>query len=201
MSENPFDRDGLRRQLERSRFERALEVCESMVAHRVLLTNSELARLNNILLGRQPTDDPWRQGPMTSTLRSGREVQFSVMADPKVSLRDRLHQATAIAEAGKAPDGTEHAPEAVIDAAVDVYVNMVLSHYFQDGNRRKAVLAAHYFLDGNRRTAVLAAHYFLRRYGLPVSGLAIHEMGLGDVRNPEQVELLRQTLRNMAKLR
>ena len=170
----------------RSRFERALEVCESMVAHRVLLTNSELARLNNILLGRQPTDDPWRQGPMTSTLRSGREVQFSVMADPKVSLRDRLHQATAIAEAGKAPDGTEHAPEAVIDAAVDVYVNMVLSHYFQ---------------DGNRRTAVLSAHYFLRRYGLPVSGLAIHEMGLGDVRDPEQVELLRQTLRNMAKLR
>ena len=40
-----------------------------------------------------------------------------------------------------------------------------------------------------------------RRYGLPVSGLAIHEMGLGDVRNPEQVELLRQTLRNMARLK
>jgi prophage maintenance system killer protein len=186
MSEVTFNRDGLRLQLERARFERALEVCESMVSHRVLLTNSELVRLNNILTGHQPTDDPWRQGPMSITLRSGKQVQFSVMADPKVSLRDQLHQATAIAEAGKAPDGTEHAPEAVIDAAIAVYVNMVLSHYFQ---------------DANRRTAVLAAHYFLRRYGLPVSGLAIHEMGLGDVREAEQVELLRQTLRNMAKLR
>lgn len=186
MSEVLFNRENLRLQLERARFERALEVCESMIAHRVLLTNSELARLNNILTGHQPTDDPWRQGPMTTTLRSGQEVQFSVMSDPKVGLRDQLHRATEIAETGRRPDGSGHAPEAVIDAAVDVYVNMVLSHYF---------------LDANRRTAVLAAHYFLRRYGIPLSGIAIHEMGLGDVRDPGQVELLRQTLRNMAKLR
>ena len=157
-----------------------------MVDHRVLLTNSELARLNNILTGRPPTDEPWRDGPMTVTLRSGKQVQFSVMADPKINLRDRLHKATEIAEAGKGPDGSEHLPEAVIDAAVDVYVNMVLSHYF---------------IDGNRRTAVLAAHYFLRRYGLPLSGLAIHEMGLGDIRDPDQIENLRQTFRNMARFK
>ncbi|MBU6375579.1 MAG: Fic family protein [Bdellovibrionales bacterium] len=175
MSEVTFNRETLRLQLERARFERALEVCESMVDHRVLLTNSELARLNNILTGHQPTDDPWRQGPMTATLRSGRQVQFSVMADPKVSLRDCLHQATELAESGH-----------IIDAAVELYVKMVLSHYFQ---------------DANRRTAVLAAHYFLKRYGTPISGVAIHEMGLGDIRDPDQIDALRQTLRNMAKLK
>ncbi|NDD92418.1 hypothetical protein EBZ37_10070, partial [bacterium] len=71
-------------------------------------------------------------------------------------------------------------------AAVELYVKMVLSHYFQ---------------DANRRTAVLAAHYFLKRYGTPVSGVAIHEMGLGDIRDPDQIDALRQTLRNMAKLK
>jgi hypothetical protein len=175
MSEVTFSRETLRVQLERARFERALEVCESLVAHRALLTNAELARLNNILTGHQPTDDPWRQGPMSVTLRSGRQVQFAVMADPKVHLRDRLHHSTELAEAGQ-----------VIEAAVEIYVNMVLSHYFQ---------------DANRRSAVLAAHYFLKRYDTPISGLAIHEMGLGDVRDPAQVEALREALRNMSKLK
>ncbi|MEN9723078.1 MAG: hypothetical protein RJB38_1064 [Pseudomonadota bacterium] len=175
MSEFQFNRETLRLQLERARFERALEVCESLVEHRALLTHAELARLNTILTGKQPTDDPWRQSPMTMTLRSGKQVQFAVMADPKVNLRDQLHQATEMAENG-----------AVIDAAVKIYVNMVLSHYFQ---------------DANRRSAVLSAHYFLKRYGTPISGVAIHEMGLGDVRDPAQVEILRDTLKSMARLK
>ena len=178
MTDLTFNREGLLKQLERTRFERALEVCNSMVQHRVLLTNSELARLNNILTGKQPTDDPWRQGPLSLTLASGRQVQFAVMADPKVSLRDCLHRATEQCEtaAGQA--------SLIIDTAVDVYVNLVLSHYFQ---------------DANRRTAVMAAHYFLQRYNVPISGVAIHEMGLGDIRDPEQVQALREALRSISK--
>lgn len=165
--------ESLAKQLERARFERALEVSESMAEHRVLLTTAELARLNNILNGKKPEDDPWRQEPVTLTLPSGKTETLALIADPKLSLREKLHRATEVAEGG-----------AVIDAAVNIYVGIVLVHPFK---------------DANRRTAVLAAHYFLQRYGVPVSGLALHEIGLGDVRDPHQVDSLRDTIHQIAK--
>lgn len=165
--------ESLKRQLERARFERALEVSESMALHRVLLTTVELARLNNVLTGRSPDDDPWRQEPVSVTLPSGKTASFSVVTDPKVSLRDRLHRATELAEGGN-----------VIDAAVDIYAGLVLLHAFK---------------DANRRTAVLAAHYFMNRYGVPLSGLALHEIGLGDLREPGQIEALKETIHQIVK--
>jgi prophage maintenance system killer protein len=161
----------LARQLEVARFERAMEVTESLADHRALLTTAELGRLNQILSGK--TEDPWRQEPVTLTLPSGKTETLALLADPKLQAREKLHRATELAEAG-----------AVIDAAVDAYVGMVLAHVFK---------------DANRRTAVLAAHYFLRRYGAPVSGLALHEMGLGDLREEGQIQALRDTIQQMAK--
>ncbi|OFZ18922.1 MAG: hypothetical protein A2X94_13280 [Bdellovibrionales bacterium GWB1_55_8] len=163
--------DSLKRQLELARFDRALEVSESMASRRVLLTTTELGRLNNILTGRN--EDPWRQAPVTITLPSGASETLALMSDPLVTTREKLHHATELAESG-----------AVIDAAVDVYAGLVLAHVFE---------------DANRRTAVLAAHYFLHRYGVPVSGIALHEIGLGDLREEGQTELLRETIRQMAK--
>jgi prophage maintenance system killer protein len=165
--------DSLKRQLEHSRFERALEVCESMAQHRVLLTTGELARLNAILTGAKPDQDAWRQEPVTITLPNGRTETLSLLADPKLTARDKLHRATELAEAGH-----------IINAAVDIYVNLVL---------------AHVFLDANRRTAVLAAHYFLQRYDVPLSGTALYELGLGDLRQEGQIESLRETVHQMAK--
>jgi hypothetical protein len=165
--------NALKRQLEMTRFERALEVAESMAAHRALLTTAELARLNNILIGNKDDHDPWRQEPVTITLPSGRTETLAVIADPKVTAREKLHHATELAENGS-----------IVDAAVDVYVGMVLAHPFQ---------------DANRRTAVLAAHYFLRRYGVPLSGRAIHDLGLPDMREPGAVERFRETVHHMAK--
>ena len=163
--------DALKRQLEMARFDRALEVSESMADHRVLLTTAELARLNNILTGKE--DDPWRQEPMTLTLPSGRTETFAVVGDPKITAREKLHRATEVAEAGN-----------VIDAAVGIYTGLVLAYVFK---------------VANRRTAALAAHYFLRRYGAPISGLALHELGLGDLRQEGQIEALRETMSQMAK--
>jgi prophage maintenance system killer protein len=175
--ESPFS---LKRQLEIARFERALEVSESMAEHRVLLTTLELERLNCILTGRaapgttpNPQQDPWRKAPVTITLPSGKTETLSILRDPKVTVREKLHQATELAESGR-----------VIDAAVEIYVALVLSHVFE---------------DANRRIAVLAAHYFLKRYGVPLSGLALHEIGLGDLREAGQVEALRQTIEQMAR--
>jgi prophage maintenance system killer protein len=172
--------EALKRQLEMARFDRALEVAESLADHRALLTTGELARLNCILTGKNPheiaessANDPWRDEPVTVTLPSGKTETLILIADPKVTAREKLHRATELAEAG-----------AVIDAAVEVYTGLVLAHVFK---------------DANRRTAVLASHYFLRRYGVPLSGLAIHELGLGDLREEGQIENLRETLQQMAK--
>jgi prophage maintenance system killer protein len=161
----------LARQLEVARFERATEVAESLADHRALLTTAELARLNQILTG--ASEDPWRQEPVTLVLPSGKTETISLIADPKQNAREKLHHATELADQG-----------GVIDAAVDVYVGLVLAHVFK---------------DANRRTAVLAAHYFLRRHGSPISGLALHEIGLGDLREEGQIQNLRETIQQMAK--
>lgn len=163
--------DALRRQLEIIRFERALEVSESMAAHRALLTTAELERLNNIVTGTE--EDPWRQEAVTLSLPSGRTETMALVGDPKVTAREMLHRATEEAEAGR-----------VIDAAVHIYAGLVMAHVFK---------------DANRRAAVLAAHYFLRRYGAAISGLALHEIGLGDLREPGQIDALRETVGQMAK--
>lgn len=167
----------LAKQLERTRFERALEVSESMADHRVLLTTVEMARLNGILTGQPPDnpEDPWRQEPVTITLPSGNIETFALIDNPVLRTREKLHRATELAEAG-----------AVVDAAVDIYVGLVLMHAFK---------------DANRRSAVLASHYFLKRYGVELSGLALHEIGLGDLRQPGQIEALREMIHQMSKFR
>ncbi len=169
---SPNSPTSLAKQLELTRFERAMAVSESMAARRVLLTTAELARLNEILTGKSD-GDPWRQEPVTITLPSGRTESFALLADPKRTAREKLHRATELAEAG-----------AVVDAAVDIYVGLVLAHVFK---------------DANRRSAVLAAHYFLQRYGIPLPGLALHEIGLGDLRQEGEIESLRSIIHQMAK--
>jgi prophage maintenance system killer protein len=163
--------ESLKRQLERVRMERALEVVESMASRRVLLTTTELARLNNILTGNN--DDPWRREPVNITLPSGKVETLALIANPHMIFREKLHRATETAEAGS-----------VIDAAVDIYVELVLSHMFK---------------DANRRTAAIAAHYFLQRYGVPLSGTVLHDIGLGNLREEGEIDSLRETIRQMAK--
>jgi prophage maintenance system killer protein len=87
--------------------------------------------------------------------------------------REKLHQATELAENGS-----------VIDAAVHIYSGLVLTHAFE---------------DANRRTAAVATHYFFRRYGIAISGVALHELGLGDLREEGSIESLRDVVRQMAK--
>lgn len=161
----------LQKQLELARFSRAMDVAESLGDHRALLTTAELARMNAILTG--SSDDPWRQEPVTLVLPSGKTETFSLIADPKMTAREKLHRATELAESG-----------AVVDAAVDIYAGLVMAHVFK---------------DANRRTAVLAAHYFLKRYHLPLSGLALHEKGLGDLREPGVMDDLRKTIHQMSE--
>ena len=127
--------ESLKRQLEMARFERALQIAESMAEHRSLLTTAELGRLNNVVTGHKDDHDPWRINTAVIELPSGKMETLSVISDPKMNCREKLHRATEVAESG-----------AVIDAAVEIYADLVLAHAFEDANRRTAVLASHYFL-------------------------------------------------------
>lgn len=164
-------RDSLKQQLENSRLERALEIAESLAEKRALLTTAELTRLNNVLRGKE--DDPWREAPVTLLLPSGRQETYSLIADPIKGIREKLHLATESAENGH-----------VLDAVVTVYAGLVRMHAFK---------------DANRRTAAVAAHFFLCRYGVKLSGRALHDLGLGDVREEAQLELLKTTLAQMMR--
>lgn len=174
-SNPPSNMMSLKRQLEMTRFEHAREVAESLADHRALLTTAELARLNNILTGKKSGefDEPWRKGTVTITLPSGTTETLSLIADPVMQARDKLHKSTELAESGQ-----------TLDAAIDIYTGLVLCHVFE---------------DANRRTAVLAAHYFFRRYGVPLTGLALHELGLPNLREEGQIDALRETVSQMAK--
>jgi hypothetical protein len=126
------------KQLEVTRFDRALSATETLAQNRSLLTTMELERLNGILVGKPIETSAhsgtslWRDSPVTLSLPSGRTETLSILRDPKLTAREHLHEATELAENGHA-----------IDAAVSVYVKFVLSHVFKDANRRTAVLAAH----------------------------------------------------------
>ena len=165
--------DPLKRALEQARFERAMEVAASIGEHRALLTTAELARLNRILTGAKDDVDPWRREPATLTLIGGKSLNLDLIADPVMNCRDKLHRCTEIAE--------RRSP---MDATIAIYTDLVLSHFFN---------------DANRRTAALAAHYFFSRYDIPLSGLILHELGLGDLREPGQIESLKETLEQVAK--
>lgn len=169
----PKNPNYLQRQLELSRFERALEVVDSMVESHAFLNTGELARINQILTGTK--SDPWRVEAAICQLPSGRDANFQVLADPINKAKEILRAGKDRADAGD-----------VVDAAADVYAQFVLTHVFQ---------------DGNRRTAVIAAYYLLKVHGHDVSALGLHELGLGDLRIENQMEALRQTLRSLIRMK
>lgn len=171
--------EDLKKQLEKARFERTLKIVEGLATARGQMTATELARLNDIILGHNapghttPDTNPWRRDPVDITLPSGKKVSFSVLTEPSLAIRDLFHRCTEGAEGG-----------AVINAAVEAYLGIVKLHPF---------------FDGNRRSAVIAAHYYLTRYEIPVSGTALYELGLGDARDPAHAAMLTDTIAQMAK--
>ncbi len=164
--------DSLTKQLEQTRFDRALEVTDSLVKHQALLTTAELARLNQILIGKNT--DPWRYQSTTVQLASGRKLTLALIVDPIRTMREKLHGATEKAENG-----------AVLDAAIDIYL---------------ALMGMRVFLSANRNSAVLASHYFLKRYGLLMTGRDIDQLvGTADLQQEEEIQNFRQSVYQMAR--
>lgn len=165
----------LKQQLEQTRLERAFEIAADLAAKGALLTAPELARLNEVVTGSRSTkeDAPWRQEEVTLTLPSGKRETLSVIVNARRIARDKLHRAVDLADCGS-----------VLEAAIGLYVGLVQSHVFT---------------DGNRRTAAVAAHYFFARHNIPISGLSLHELGTGDMRDLNQIQELESALRQIAK--
>ncbi|MGE4232268.1 MAG: Fic family protein [Bacteriovoracia bacterium] len=167
----------LEKQLAKSRFERAIEIVEGLIEKGAFLNCSELARLNQILTGKKNVE-PWRDEPTECVLPSGVKLRFHVLADPIKHTKQILNQAKEKAASAENLDE-------VVDAAAELYAQIVLTHPFK---------------DANRRIAVVAADYLLKLYNITISAVGLHELGLGDLREEGQIELLKNTMKKAVKL-
>ena len=169
----PKSANFLQKQLERSRLERALEVVDSLITKGAFLNTAELARINSIVLGSN-VEDPWREGATICTLRSGKQRPLQLIEDPVRRAKEILNFAKEKAIHGDA-----------IDAAADLYADLVLNHVFK---------------DANRRTAVVAAYMLLKQSNIGISAIGLHELGLGDLDSKGVRENLKLMLKSVVNL-
>jgi hypothetical protein len=159
--------DILRRQLERVRFEKAIDYIMANAGGRKHLNAQELVAINNIMTA---TDsDPWRHEATSLKVPSGKHVSFSLISNPVFAVRDLLAQVSTIATNGQ-----------IEEAASELYSQLVLNHFF---------------IDANRRTAVAATYWLLLENGIDIPAVGLLELGIGDIRAKEQIESLRHLIK------
>lgn len=118
------------------------------------INSQELAHLNQIMT--ETTDEPWRFEPVEVTIPGGDVHHFNIVSNPINRARDLCGQAVQIAGNGD-----------VHDAALYLYIELVLAHLFK---------------DANRRTAVLATLWILEHGGIRVDPQALLNIPLGNLR-------------------
>jgi hypothetical protein len=153
MNKNP-----LQKQLEEKRFLSGVSYVQQAAGGLKKLTSSELAHLNQIITDREE-DDPWRFQTTTVQVPGG-TVEMQVHSNPLNRAREITGHALQTAGNGK-----------VVEAACYLYSELVLSHLFQ---------------DGNRRTAVLATIWLVGNSGIHIDANKLLTIPLGNLRN--QVE-------------
>jgi hypothetical protein len=124
----------LQKQLENERFEHALNYVQKESLGIKNLTTAELGQLNQMLTGDQ--DSPWRFNEITITIPTGTIKKIAVIQNPVIKARDILSTATHLLQ-----------NDSALSCAYYVYRELVLSHVFNDANRRTAVLATIWFLN------------------------------------------------------
>ncbi len=154
----------LKKQLELVRFEKTIDYVKSAASSQKHLNSSELAHINQMLI-HTTEGDPWRVGPVTLTLPSGKQGHFSVISNSQKEASELIHECRDLAANGE-----------LVDAATRLYSELVLKHLFE---------------EANRRTAVAATTWLLYEHGIQIPAMGLLEMGLGDLREKEQVNALR----------
>jgi len=158
----------LKKQLELARFEKTMEYVSTNAHSQKHLNSTELAQINNMLTGN--SGDPWRTQSVSVKLPSGNEEHFAVVTNPMIRARDIIFQARDEAFQGD-----------IVKAAANLYAELVLAHLFK---------------DANRRTAVAATCWLLYEKGISMPSLGFLELGVGNLRDPEQMNALKGLIKH-----
>lgn len=161
--------DFLKKQLEETRFEHALNYVEQSAGGKKKLIGSELAHLNQML--NHTTEAPWRNQQTVVTIPGGKTKHFNVILNVQLRSRDILGNAHDILHSGD-----------VSEAATYLYSHLVSEHFFN---------------DGNRRTAVVATYWLLLETGKKIDAHELHKIGLGDLNNAEDLAQLKKAIEGL----
>lgn len=156
----------LQKQLEDQRFLHGIDYVEKSSRGLKILSTSELAHLNRLLIGDTAGDggEPWRFEQASVMIPSGRTHHFNIVSNPIVTAREIIGNAWQTA-------GNQE----VLDAAYSLYSQLVLHHLFN---------------DANRRTAVLATLWLVRSHGGFFDARELAEFPIGDLRDMGDQQLL-----------
>lgn len=135
------------------------------------LTLSELAHLNLMLTGGD--SDPWRLEPVSVTIPSGRTHHFNVLSNPVPHARDIVGHSLDLAANGM-----------LREAAFFLYSRLVLHHFFN---------------DANRRTAVLATLWLVQSHGMELDVNDLSRFPIGDLREPCDLNALKDKIVSLLK--
>jgi hypothetical protein len=133
------------------------------------LTTSELAHLNKMVTG--DPSEPWRLEPVMITIPSGRTHHFNVLNNPVLQARNIIGYAVDLAASGR-----------VQEAAFHLYSRLVLHHFFN---------------DANRRTAILAALWLVRSEGLDLNVKDLGGFAIGDLRDTRDLDALKDRITSL----
>ena len=156
----------LKKQLEQTRFLRALEYVQKDARGTKKLISSELLHLNQII--NNATESTWRSQATKVKIPGGVEKQFSIINNPMVRARDILTEAHAVLQRD------ENA-----QAATHLYTSLIKEHLFS---------------DANRRTAVLAVVWLLLEKNIEINAQELHDIPIGDISDPANLKKIEATI-------
>ncbi len=166
-------RNPLQEQLDEQKFSHAVNYVTAAAPGIKKINSNELAHLNQLLNGHtnhQPIE-PWRFEATHVNLPSGHTQHFNVVSNPIQRARDILGHAMQRAGNGEA-----------VDAAIDLYVQLVLEHLFN---------------DANRRTAALATLWVLQSQGMTLDAKQLLKIPVGNLRNSQELNELKEKIRSI----
>jgi hypothetical protein len=163
--------DFLKKQLEETRFKHTVDYVGQHARGIKKIGVSELLHLNQML--NHTTEDTWRKQPVEISLKSGKKRSFKIVTNSIEEARHILANAHDIVGQGK-----------LVDAAAYLYSHLVMSHFFN---------------EANRRTAVVATYWLVLEAGKDIDAEALSKSPLGDLSEESELKKLRDLITSLLK--
>lgn len=162
----------LQKQLDHQKFLHAIDYVRKESQGIKKLSTTELSRTNQFLSG-QSEVEPWRFEPVEIQIPGGQIHQINVHSNPINIARDLIGNALQMSGNGQG-----------VEAAEYLYSQLVLAHLFK---------------TANRRTAVAAALWVLLISGYDCDAEALHDIPIGDLRNPSDLQSLKTKMHSLIR--